>query len=152
MLLLVAASLPVTVALLSPGTGWVAAAVVLGVIGAMVVWVAGTETTVTADEVLRRLRPLPGVRRIRLADVVTAEIVIADSNTTYFGGWEGSRGGLGGAVVASIEGERQLGNRSIRLVLVDGRSVQLATWRPRAALAAIRAGSHLGDDGATPVP
>lgn len=101
-------------------------------------WFAGTETTITPVEIVLASRPLPWPRRIALTEVVAAEIVIADANTFYFGGWEGSRGGLYGAVTESIEGPRQVGNRSIRLELSSGKRVQFATWQPRAALAAIQ--------------
>lgn len=113
--------------------------VVVALLLAIGTWFAGTETTITSEEIRLVMRPYPRARRIPLADVVEAEIVFADANTTFFGGWEGSRGGLGGALAESVEGPRSVGNRSIRLHLSDGRMVQFATWRPHQALAAIRA-------------
>jgi uncharacterized protein (DUF58 family) len=117
---------------------WVLLGLSVGLVIAIVTWFAGTETTVSDETVELAIRPWPMKRRIPLRDVVDAEIVIADANTTYFGGWEGSRGGLGGALVESVEGSRQVGNRSIRLHLAGHRTVQFATWRPQQALTAIR--------------
>jgi len=135
LLLVAAAGAALSLALFDAPWSVIGVAVGFGL--ATVTWFAGTETTITTDELRLALRPLPRARRFPLADVARAEIVLADANTSYFGGWKGSRGGLGGAVVESIEGPRQIGNRSIRVELVDGRTVQFATWRPREALAAI---------------
>lgn len=77
-------------------------------------------------------------RCIPIADVTSAEITIADFQTSMFGGWEGSRGGLHGAIVESVEGPKQVGNRAVRLQLRGGEVVQFATWKPNAVIDAIR--------------
>ena len=120
------------------GTAWGFAVSVLGVLVFAAVWLGGGETTVTRAAVSRRLRPLPRARRIPIADVRSVDWTIGDFQTSMFGGWEGSRGGLMGAVAESVEGPRQVGNRAVRLQLQSGKVVQFATWKPKTAIAAIR--------------
>lgn len=101
-------------------------------------WFGGGETVVTTAAVLRRIRPWPRTQRIEIHDVVSADTVIADYQVNMFGGWEGSRGGLHGALVESLEGPRHVGNRAVRLELRSGAVVQFATWKPIAVLEALR--------------
>ena len=121
------------------GVVWGLAALVLGPVVFVATWFGGGETVVTTSGILRRVRPLPRTRRIAIEDVASVEVVIADSQTSMFGGWEGSRGGLNGALVESVEGPQQVGNRAVRLQLRSGEVIQFATWKPAAAISAIRA-------------
>ena len=70
-------------------SGWGLLVVLLGcalVVGAAL---AGTATTITATAITLWRRPLRRPRRIPLADVVSAEVVIGDSNTSTSAGGRG---------------------------------------------------------------
>jgi len=82
-------------------------------------------------------RPWRAHRPIAISDVVDHDVTVLDQQVALFGGWAGSRGGLYGAVVESMEGPRQVGNRAVVLTLADGRTVTVRTWQPRRLLRAL---------------
>lgn len=96
---------------------------------------ACVETTVNESSVTIRIPPIR-TRRIPLVEIREAEIVVADNLVPMFGGWN-SRAGLTGAMVRDLEGDRSVGNRAVRLHLVDGGFVQVGSWKPAQLVASL---------------
>lgn len=71
-------------------------------------------------------------------EVSEMEIVVSDHLVQLFGGWN-VRTSLAGAMAATVEGDRSVGNRSVRLTLATGKIRQVGTFRPHALVAAVEA-------------
>jgi hypothetical protein len=95
------------------------------------------ETSVTDEELLMRVVPF-WQKRLAVASVVGTEVTIWDGQVGFFGGYS-SRNSVGGAVIATWEGDRSVGNKAVILTLDSGKETQLGTFRPKALVAALEA-------------
>ena len=75
-------------------------------------------------------------KTVDLRTITEVEVTIADNQVEIFGGWS-SRENVVSALVASVEGDRSVGNRAVRLHRSDGSFQQVGTFRPTEFVAAV---------------
>lgn len=80
--------------------------------------------------------------RLAIANIDTVEVVVTESGTSLFGGYS-SRSSFEGALLAGAEGDRSVGNKSVRMSTEDGSVLQVGCWQPTRFMEALNASGEM---------